>query len=198
MADPFEQEPPSYQHALQAGLNEEDIVHTLGRYSDATWDSFERGEQFIQAFRSHINGPTPPELLNQVRQHGLQNVLRLDQMSHSNTLFKHPLATPDQPPFVIIGDHTVQFWPKLRQRGDVDWDIMLQSTHPYLASYNDNDNNTNGTQEYPLHYFEITVEEAKSDIVMSIGLSTKPYPLFRMPGWNKHSIGYHRYKYCSG
>ena len=31
MADPFEQDPPSYQHALQAGLNEEAIVHTLGR-----------------------------------------------------------------------------------------------------------------------------------------------------------------------
>ncbi|PKC63204.1 hypothetical protein RhiirA1_346849, partial [Rhizophagus irregularis] len=25
---------------------------------------------------------------------------------------------------------------------------------------------------------------------ISVGLSTKPYPYFRLPGWNKHSVGY--------
>ncbi|KAI9270694.1 concanavalin A-like lectin/glucanase domain-containing protein [Phascolomyces articulosus] len=190
MPDHIEEEPPSYQHALQAGLNEGATVHEYGRYTDATVESFERGELFVQAFRSQINAPVPRELLKQVQQHGLLDVLRLDQMTHANKLFKHPLANPSQPPFVIIGDHTVEFWPRLRNRREWDWDITLQGTHPYLASYDDGES-TNESQRYPLHYFEISVVEAEPDIVMSIGLSTKPYPLFRMPGWNKHSIGYH-------
>ncbi|KAI9488507.1 concanavalin A-like lectin/glucanase domain-containing protein [Zychaea mexicana] len=194
MPEFVEEEPPSYQHAFQAGLDEDSVVHEFGRFKDTSLDSFERGELFVQAFRSQINGAVPPELVEQVRQHGLQSVQRLDQTTHSNSLFKHPLATANQPPFHITtmsGDDSltpiVEFWPRLRNRGnDMDWDITLQATHPYLVSYGEGDDKV-----HSLHYFEITVQEAKSDVVLSIGLSTKPYPLFRMPGWNNHSIGYH-------
>ncbi|ORZ15088.1 concanavalin A-like lectin/glucanase domain-containing protein, partial [Absidia repens] len=34
---------------------------------------------------------------------------------------------------------------------------------------------------------------------LAIGLTTRPYPLFRMPGWNRHSVGYHSddgHKFC--
>ncbi|KAI8997645.1 concanavalin A-like lectin/glucanase domain-containing protein, partial [Pilobolus umbonatus] len=51
----------------------------------------------------------------------------------------------------------------------------------------------------PEHYFEVTVVSRPPQVVMAIGLSTKPYPLFRMPGWNKYSVGYHSddgHKFC--
>ncbi|CAI2164858.1 896_t:CDS:1 [Funneliformis geosporum] len=48
-----------------------------------------------------------------------------------------------------------------------------------------------------LHYYEITILE-NSDTNISIGLATKPYPYFRLPGLNLYSVGYHSingYKY---
>ncbi|KAJ3269930.1 Rsp5p-dependent ubiquitination, sorting of cargo proteins at the multivesicular body, partial [Borealophlyctis nickersoniae] len=43
-------------------------------------------------------------------------------------------------------------------------------------------------------YFEVTVQDilygAKTPVI-SIGLATKPYPSFRLIGWNKFSVGYH-------
>ncbi|RIA92376.1 SPRY domain-containing protein [Glomus cerebriforme] len=47
-------------------------------------------------------------------------------------------------------------------------------------------------QEEVIHYFEVTILSKATDVdtIISIGLSTKPYPYFRLPGWNKHSIGY--------
>ncbi|CAG8583392.1 16854_t:CDS:2 [Acaulospora morrowiae] len=43
-----------------------------------------------------------------------------------------------------------------------------------------------------LHYFEITVIENPegSDTNIAIGLATKPYPSYRLPGWNIHSVSY--------
>ncbi|KAI8877913.1 SPla/RYanodine receptor [Backusella circina FSU 941] len=49
------------------------------------------------------------------------------------------------------------------------------------------------------HYYEITIENTAPNVVLGIGLSTRPYPTFRMPGWNKFSIGYHSddgHKFC--
>jgi hypothetical protein len=47
-------------------------------------------------------------------------------------------------------------------------------------------------REEVVHYFEVTILSKATDVdtIISIGLSTKPYPYFRLPGWNKHSIGY--------
>lgn len=47
-------------------------------------------------------------------------------------------------------------------------------------------------REEVIHYFEVTILSKATDVdtIISIGLSTKPYPYFRLPGWNKHSVGY--------
>ncbi|CAG8676489.1 6945_t:CDS:2, partial [Paraglomus brasilianum] len=44
-----------------------------------------------------------------------------------------------------------------------------------------------------LHYFEINVlsNTSPKDVTIAIGLATKPYPSFRLPGWNLYSVGYH-------
>ncbi|CAG8445618.1 16576_t:CDS:2 [Funneliformis mosseae] len=52
--------------------------------------------------------------------------------------------------------------------------------------------NSNKVNEDVMHYFEVTVVSKATDVdtIISIGLSTKPFPYFRLPGWNKHSVGY--------
>ena len=43
-----------------------------------------------------------------------------------------------------------------------------------------------------MHYFEITLlSKVSKDSTVAIGVTTKPYPYFRLPGWNKNSVGYH-------
>jgi hypothetical protein len=40
-------------------------------------------------------------------------------------------------------------------------------------------------------YFEVHIKMVHKDTAIGIGLTTKPYPLFRLPGWNQFSVGYH-------
>ncbi|EGG02290.1 uncharacterized protein MELLADRAFT_78828 [Melampsora larici-populina 98AG31] len=41
-----------------------------------------------------------------------------------------------------------------------------------------------------VYYFECKIYEKLESTEISIGLATKPYPTFRLPGWNRLSIGY--------
>lgn len=41
-----------------------------------------------------------------------------------------------------------------------------------------------------VYYFECKIYEKLDSTEISIGLATKPYPTFRLPGWNRLSIGY--------
>ncbi|ORY05510.1 SPRY-domain-containing protein [Basidiobolus meristosporus CBS 931.73] len=50
-----------------------------------------------------------------------------------------------------------------------------------------------------VYYFEVKVFEKAPQTRIGIGLSTKPYPSWRFPGRNRHSVGYHSNgrKYCN-
>ncbi|KAG4304324.1 hypothetical protein PORY_002299 [Pneumocystis oryctolagi] len=41
-----------------------------------------------------------------------------------------------------------------------------------------------------IYYWEAKLHDFPDCSIVSIGLTTKPYPLYRLPGWNRHSIGY--------
>jgi len=43
------------------------------------------------------------------------------------------------------------------------------------------------------YYYEVTIRSNpnKKDTTIAIGLATKPYPNYRLPGWSIHSVGYH-------
>ncbi|ORY95481.1 concanavalin A-like lectin/glucanase domain-containing protein [Syncephalastrum racemosum] len=174
-----DQEPPSYDHAVQASLDPDNFVHRLGRLADASVDSFERGELFTQAFRSQLD-TIPPSLIEDVANHGLVSSLGLDEATHANDLFRHPLAR-SRPALHIMNRTTVQLWPNHPMQADMD--LTVQATHPFLAQY--------GGREARLHYFEVTLVTTHPNSVIAVGLTTRPYPLFRMPGWNRYSVGYH-------
>lgn len=40
-------------------------------------------------------------------------------------------------------------------------------------------------------YYEVTLEAKDPGTVVAIGFATRPYPPFRLPGWDWHSIGFH-------
>ncbi|ORY21295.1 hypothetical protein BCR39DRAFT_553959 [Naematelia encephala] len=41
-----------------------------------------------------------------------------------------------------------------------------------------------------VYYWEVKMYEKPTDTEVAIGLATKPYPSFRLPGWNRHSVAY--------
>ncbi|ORZ37980.1 concanavalin A-like lectin/glucanase domain-containing protein, partial [Catenaria anguillulae PL171] len=43
----------------------------------------------------------------------------------------------------------------------------------------------------PILYYEVTIVSMQPRTTFAIGLSTVPYPGFRLPGWHDWSIGFH-------
>jgi hypothetical protein len=41
-----------------------------------------------------------------------------------------------------------------------------------------------------VYYWEVKMYEKPTTTEVAIGLATKPYPSFRLPGWNRHSVAY--------
>ena len=41
-----------------------------------------------------------------------------------------------------------------------------------------------------VYYWEVKMYDKPANTEIAIGLATKPYPSFRLPGWNKHSVSY--------
>ncbi|CAI2176305.1 13099_t:CDS:2 [Funneliformis geosporum] len=75
-------------------------------------------------------------------------------------------------------------------------EIIVQSNLPFFNPKKSIENETREVEknddDYELHYFEISIIEKSDDVTkIAIGLTTKPYPYYRMPGYNQHSIGYH-------
>jgi hypothetical protein len=187
----FENEPPSYDHAVQSQLSNEQ-VYALGKYHDASIDSFEKGEMFIQAFLNQIDTFPANEVKDIQENGGYLNRIYMDS-TIQNQLFQHPKATPRLPAIAQTSLSTFTFWPRYSYQPE-DYDISLQASHAWLPL------DKYGKDGPTLHYFEIkVVDKPNPDVVLAIGLSTKPYPVFRMPGWNKFSIGYHSddgHKFC--
>ncbi|KAF9578065.1 Rsp5p-dependent ubiquitination, sorting of cargo proteins at the multivesicular body [Lunasporangiospora selenospora] len=55
-------------------------------------------------------------------------------------------------------------------------------------------------KQQEVYYWEVKMFEKSPDTVVSVGVSTKPYPNERMPGWNRHSVAYFSkdgQKYCN-
>ncbi|KAG2211809.1 hypothetical protein INT47_004495 [Mucor saturninus] len=189
----FEEEPPSYDHAFQSTLTPNAQVHQFGKFQDASLDSYERGEMFIQAFSSQLDR-FPSQEAQQVAQYGFLRCMHIDTSIQKNQLFAHPKGNAA---FITSGDQ-VQFWPGVQYGPLIDLDVTAQASHPFLTlrEYNPQ---TIYSDVPTQHYFEMTVKQARGEVVMAIGLSTRPYPIFRMPGWNKFSVGYHSddgHKFC--
>ncbi|KAG0000947.1 Rsp5p-dependent ubiquitination, sorting of cargo proteins at the multivesicular body [Entomortierella chlamydospora] len=55
-------------------------------------------------------------------------------------------------------------------------------------------------KQQEVYYWEVKMFEKSPDTVVSVGVSTKPYPNTRLPGWSRHSVAYFSKdgrKYCN-
>ncbi|KAG0221188.1 concanavalin A-like lectin/glucanase domain-containing protein [Mortierella sp. GBAus27b] len=55
-------------------------------------------------------------------------------------------------------------------------------------------------KQQEVYYWEVKMFEKSPDTVISVGVSTKPYPNTRLPGWTRHSVAYFSKdgkKYCN-
>ncbi|KAJ2807998.1 Protein ssh4 [Coemansia furcata] len=75
---------------------------------------------------------------------------------------------------------------------NLDVNAMLQSKTEVLFMGGENCVQTNLPlpKANSVYYFEVKLVEKPADVNMWIGLATKPYPAWRMTGWNKYSTGY--------
>ncbi|KAJ2520317.1 Protein ssh4 [Coemansia sp. RSA 1939] len=75
---------------------------------------------------------------------------------------------------------------------NIDVNAMLQSKTEVLFMGGENCVQTNLPlpKANSVYYFEVKLIEKPTDVNMWIGLATKPYPAWRMAGWNKYSTGY--------
>ncbi|CEP07471.1 hypothetical protein [Parasitella parasitica] len=196
----YEEEPPSYDHAFQSNIDPDNQVYRLGKFRDASFNSFERGEIFVQAFSTQID-TFPKEQAQEIGQRGLVNTIHIDVNIQNNQLFRHPKASPQSHAYAAQQQDIIRFWPGINPNSGPleDFDTVAIGSHPLLRISEYNGQNKHDSQTMTHHYFEITIQQASADVVMAIGLCTKPYPIFRMPGWNKFSVGYHSddgHKFC--
>ncbi|RHZ88431.1 hypothetical protein Glove_22g158 [Diversispora epigaea] len=80
--------------------------------------------------------------------------------------------------------------------------VSVQTNYPFFIPQVEGDKLYEAPFETPetmphrqgqmLHYFEITILENPEgqNTYIAIGLATKPYPPFRLPGWNIHSVSF--------
>ncbi|KAF9933792.1 Rsp5p-dependent ubiquitination, sorting of cargo proteins at the multivesicular body [Linnemannia zychae] len=55
-------------------------------------------------------------------------------------------------------------------------------------------------KQQEVYYWEVKMFEKSPRTTVAIGVATKPYPSTRLPGWNRHSVGYfsnNGQKYCN-
>ncbi|KAF9911836.1 Rsp5p-dependent ubiquitination, sorting of cargo proteins at the multivesicular body [Linnemannia zychae] len=55
-------------------------------------------------------------------------------------------------------------------------------------------------KQQEVYYWEVKMFEKSPRTTIAIGVATKPYPSTRLPGWNRHSVGYFSHngqKYCN-
>ncbi|KAF9985968.1 Rsp5p-dependent ubiquitination, sorting of cargo proteins at the multivesicular body [Mortierella antarctica] len=45
-------------------------------------------------------------------------------------------------------------------------------------------------KQQEVYYWEVKMFEKSPNTTIAVGVSTKPYPSTRLPGWNRHSVGY--------
>ncbi|KAF8925059.1 concanavalin A-like lectin/glucanase domain-containing protein [Dissophora ornata] len=55
-------------------------------------------------------------------------------------------------------------------------------------------------KQQEVYYWEVKMFEKSPSTIVSVGVTTKPYPTTRLPGWNRNSAGYFSHngqKYCN-
>ncbi|KAJ2614302.1 Protein ssh4 [Coemansia sp. RSA 1365] len=148
----------------------------------------------VQRFRQFVYGLDEDGVSERVR-----NQLLTDEDSRQS--YELGRAFERQYPYGSVNTQlTAEQQAQIREKGvdawefvvNVDVNAMLQSKTEVLFMGGENCVQTNLPlpKSNAVYYFEVKLVEKPMDVNMWIGLATRPYPAWRMTGWNKYSTGY--------
>ncbi|CAH1762817.1 12706_t:CDS:2 [Entrophospora sp. SA101] len=121
----------------------------------------------------------------------------LDEAARQN----YELFQEAYPPDSIPTDITLSQFLSIQEKGVSAWEFEpdLHHTNCFvegrteIAFYDGEcsvQTNLPLPKQQEVYYWEAKMFEKPSTTTVSVGLGTKPYPLFRLPGWNRQSVAY--------
>ncbi|RIB11283.1 hypothetical protein C2G38_2203811 [Gigaspora rosea] len=166
-------------------LNSPDSLYWSGRNQETTTDNFNAAEQFSLIHPPQEEIP-PPDHVAYIQSLG---GARAWEWEPDESLIRQEIVS------IMDESKIIKFTKRL--------DSMLQTNYPFFIPQTEGDvvyeapfgqpETMPHRQGQMLHYFEITVlaNPDPRNTIIAVGLATKPYPSFRLPGWNIHSVGFH-------
>ncbi|CDH58889.1 endosomal spry domain [Lichtheimia corymbifera JMRC:FSU:9682] len=104
------------------------------------------------------------------------------------------------PPDSIPTDITLSQFVSIQEKGvsafEFEWDMesnSFVSARTEIQFFNGEScvqTNLPLPRNQDVYYWEAKMYEKPPNTTISVGVATKPYPHFRLPGWNKHSVAY--------
>ncbi|KAG0344348.1 Rsp5p-dependent ubiquitination, sorting of cargo proteins at the multivesicular body [Podila humilis] len=116
------------------------------------------------------------------------------------------------PPGSVPTDISLSQFISIQEKGVSAWEFepsfdSTMSVHDRTELIFPHDNQETSVQtnlplpkQQEVYYWEVKMFEKNPNAVVSVGVSTKPYPVTRLPGWNKQSVAYFSkdgQKYCN-
>ncbi|CAG8583693.1 13724_t:CDS:2 [Dentiscutata heterogama] len=135
--------------------------------SDVTADSYKRAIEYIKTHLPSDDLPSSEKIQNNI----------LGTKGYSAWMFVHGGHSE-----VTNNGRWVEFFFKSTEKNK---ESSIQTNYPFF---------TCGDVEYEeiMHYFEVTVKKVTKQVnTIAIGLTTTPYPYFRLPGYHENSVAYH-------
>ncbi|CAO3656984.1 unnamed protein product [Mucor hiemalis] len=104
------------------------------------------------------------------------------------------------PPESVPTDITLSQYVSIQEKGvaafEFEWDMETQSFvsgRTEIQFYSGEccvQTNLPLPRNQEVYYWEAKMFEKPTTTTVSVGVATKPYPYWRLPGWNRHSVGY--------
>ncbi|KAF9974263.1 Rsp5p-dependent ubiquitination, sorting of cargo proteins at the multivesicular body [Actinomortierella ambigua] len=104
------------------------------------------------------------------------------------------------PPCSVPTDISLSQYLSIQEKGVSAWEFEPSYDHRLLVhdrtelSFFDREacvqTNLPLPKQQEVYYWEVKMFEKSPNTTVAIGVSTKPYPTTRLPGWNRHSVAY--------
>ncbi|KAG2199941.1 hypothetical protein INT47_009267 [Mucor saturninus] len=104
------------------------------------------------------------------------------------------------PPESVPTDITLSQYVSIQEKGiaafEFEWDMETQSfvsartEIQFVSGESCVQTNLPLPRNQEVYYWEAKMFEKPITTTVSVGVATKPYPYWRLPGWNRHSVGY--------
>ncbi|KAF8934255.1 Rsp5p-dependent ubiquitination, sorting of cargo proteins at the multivesicular body [Podila verticillata] len=114
------------------------------------------------------------------------------------------------PPGSVPTDISLSQYLSIQEKGVAAWEFEASYDHQLFVhdrtelSFFDREASVQTNLPLPkqqeVYYWEVKMFEKSPNTTIAIGVSTKPFPTSRLPGWNRHSVGYFSedgQKYCN-